>query len=957
MTPAPDRVQRGFLRRSLFIAALGMLSWPGALSQASAQTAGQAFSNTSIPVTVGYYFDADSMNKSPTGQYRGYNFDYLYEIAKYSNWEYHIVDFDTFQEAYNAVKSGTIDLLPALRYSEQRGRELLFSNQDMGRIRITLLTSAQNSRYLYDDYPSFSGMRVGVLAGGLDGKGFRQFDARKNLHTRIVEIPAEEELFAALERGDLDAIAITYVGNSSSYRIIAEFDPESLFFGMPKKNSALMAQLDSAMDQISINKPDFQAGLYRKYFAMGEMQTPVFSSDEHAYIDRLKKPIRVALQNGNPPFVYTGEDGKIQGAIPDFYNRIAQISGLHFEYIKSPSLAWSIAMLKAKRVDIVATITDDSYFAAANHLRLTNDYASFSLTRIARRRSAGSQLVWAGLPEFIAGAFDAAQGASGEQLNGISYFGSDELCCRALRQGSIDAVYLDSAAANYFINNSRGSDYTVSAVGNSSFAIASAVLQDGDYALYTILNKCMRYMNSTTMDALIFRHSLIQDNSLEGYINRIPLSAIVIFAAVLLLLVVMLFIAIILIIRRQKEKLALSAAINENERKESRLAALEKSEDERNQFFSTISHDMRTPLNAIIGFTDLLNGENLNPKERGYASNIRISSQLLLDLINDTLTISKINGGKLQLRPEPIRNTDLLNAILVPISAAAAEKHVGFAVDRTAIHERIIMADILNTEKIFLNILSNAVKYTQPGGQVQLILRLDPQQSPDPDSILIVRDTGVGISEDFLPHIYEPFAQEQRRGIQSSGTGLGLSIVKRLVDLMGGTIEVQSHKDEGTQFTVRLHFTEVRCGSSQTLSKAQPPAISEPRLRGLRVIVCEDNSLNMEIDKALLESKGIALIAAANGREGVEAFEQSAPYSIDAILMDIRMPVLDGYKATAEIRALARPDAATVPIIAMTADAYKTDVDRSLKAGMNAHIAKPIDPQKLFSTLAEFCNR
>ena len=258
------------------------------------------------------------------------------------------------------------------------------------------------------------------------------------------------------------------------------------------------------------------------------------------------------------------------------------------------------------------------------------------------------------------------------------------------------------------------------------------------------------------------------------------------------------------------------------------------------------------------------------------------------------------------------------------------------------------MADRLNLQKIFLNLLSNAVKYTPAGGHVHMLLRNEPEDSPSPDSLLVISDDGIGISEEYLPHIYEPFSQEQRHGTGPTGTGLGLSIVKRLVDLMGGTIDVKSVRDQGTTFTVRLHFAE----ADEAAAAENTGISSDVDLSGKKILVCEDNELNQEIARTLLEAKGASAAIAANGREGLEAFSNSEPGEYAAVLMDIRMPVMDGYEAAQAIRALDRPDAKSVPIVAMTADAFADDVRKCLESGMNAHVAKPIAPEKLYAAIA-----
>ena len=366
-------------------------------------------------------------------------------------------------------------------------------------------------------------------------------------------------------------------------------------------------------------------------------------------------------------------------------------------------------------------------------------------------------------------------------------------------------------------------------------------------------------------------------------------------------------------------------------------------------FFSNISHDMRTPLNAVIGFSTLAQKPELTVAEKdAYLEKIRFSGNLLLDLVNDTLTISKAGSGKLQLHPEPVSTVELGAAILPPIGVMAERRGVSFYADKSGYRPRTVLADRLSVEKIFLNLLTNAVKYTPEGGHVWGAVRDEPAGAADPDLVFTIRDDGIGMSADFLRHLYEPFAQENQAGSESGGTGLGLSIVKQLVDLMGGTIAVKSEKGKGTTFTVRLHLPEVSVPES---AAPAPPLRQNESLAGGRVLLCEDNALNREIACALLKDRGIEVTEAENGAVGLERFSESAPGTFGAILMDLRMPVMDGLEATRRLRALDRPDAKTVPVIAMTADAFAEDEQRCLDAGMNAHIAKPVEPERLYSAL------
>lgn len=373
----------------------------------------------------------------------------------------------------------------------------------------------------------------------------------------------------------------------------------------------------------------------------------------------------------------------------------------------------------------------------------------------------------------------------------------------------------------------------------------------------------------------------------------------------------------------------------------------------KDRFFSDISHDMRTPLNAVIGFSDLVRTPDLSVDQKDeYLNKIRYSGEMLLDLVNDTLSISKAENGKLRLNLRPVATDTIENAVSGPIREMAEQKGVSLTVDRSGYRAETILADFLNVEKIFLNLLGNAVKFTPAGGHIQVTIRSEKVGDEGIRYLVVIEDDGIGIGASFLPHIFEPFSQEQRKGYEGTGTGLGLAIVRQLVDLMGGEISVESEEGKGTEFEVSLEFEVVSEDIDAIV--AQDDGSVDSALGGKRVLLCEDNAINREVATKTLEREHMIVEEAADGKDGVERFVQSPIGYYDCVLMDLRMPVMDGYAATQAIRSLGRSDATTVPIIAMTADAFGDDVKRCLDVGMDAHVAKPVDPKVLFATLRRF---
>jgi PAS domain S-box-containing protein len=386
------------------------------------------------------------------------------------------------------------------------------------------------------------------------------------------------------------------------------------------------------------------------------------------------------------------------------------------------------------------------------------------------------------------------------------------------------------------------------------------------------------------------------------------------------------------------------------------LDSAEKANRAKSDFLSRMSHDIRTPLNGIIGMTYLASEESNPPKTADCLSKIDTSSRFLLGLINDVLDMSRVESSRIELKTEPYTADEFNGYIDAVIRPLCRDKGQKFVLDeKSIIPDLIPVSDKLRCNQIIFNLLSNAVKYTPEGGTITYSIRDSILESGEMQIEHEISDNGIGMSSEFQKVLFEPFTQEGRNDVsQNRGTGLGLAIVKRLVDQMDGTIKVKSAPGEGTTFLVTLHFPCVSALSADAdLHAKTDKSLKTSSLAGKHILMCEDHPLNQEITKALLNEKKVLVSIADDGKIGVDMFRDSSPDYYDAILMDIRMPVMDGIEATKMIRSLDRPDAGTIPIIALTADAFEDDVKKCIDAGMNGHIAKPIEPEKLYKILSE----
>ena len=369
------------------------------------------------------------------------------------------------------------------------------------------------------------------------------------------------------------------------------------------------------------------------------------------------------------------------------------------------------------------------------------------------------------------------------------------------------------------------------------------------------------------------------------------------------------------------------------------------------EFLFNMSHDIRTPMNAIIGFTALA---QTHIDDRGqvedYLKKISVSSQHLLSLINDVLDMSRIESGKVTLEAKPVHLPELVRELRDIVQAVVSEKDLSLTLDTVGVKNEDVIADPLRLEQILINVLANAVKFTPDGGQISLwIVQKDTAPAGDADFEFRIKDNGIGMSEEFQKHIFEQFARERTSTVSKiQGTGLGMAITKSLVDMMGGRITVKSEQGKGSEFTISLRFPIGEAKTEQTLPAAKASAFT-----GKKLLVVEDNELNLEIASTLLKEAGFEVDTAENGKIAVEKVEAASADRYDLILTDIQMPEMDGYEATRRIRALPDAKKAALPIVAMTANAFEDDRKNALHAGMNGHIAKPLDIQKLFQVLSE----
>lgn len=489
---------------------------------------------------------------------------------------------------------------------------------------------------------------------------------------------------------------------------------------------------------------------------------------------------------------------------------------------------------------------------------------------------------------------------------------------------------------------------------NSKGVVATNIMIDQIEYYY-----CLTTLSSSDMTLML----LIPAEYVAASTMNIMNSTIRVVIIIMMLMVVLIVLALISIIKVQRSSRLVKIEQKNNEElnklrlaAEEAMIAAESASKAKSTFLSNMSHDIRTPMNAIIGFTNIGLKQNPTPELKNCLEKISNSSEHLLTLINDVLDISRIESGKIKYTPLPIDIREVTDTVLNIMHGFLSNRNINFRTRRTRIETPYVLADAVRIREVLVNILGNAVKFTDDGGSIIFEMNYHPWE--DDKHIVVcyrISDTGVGMSEEFVEHIFDEFSQEENSArTQYKGTGLGMAITKRYVDLMGGIISVESKKNEGSTFTIEIPF---ELTDESEVRKQGIPA-SKADLTGVKILMAEDNELNAEIAMVQLEEAGIQVTRASDGKEVVKIFAENPPGTFDIILMDVMMPEMNGYEATKAIRSMNnRHDDSNIPIIAMTANAFAEDVQASLDAGMNGHIAKPINIDELIKAIARNVNR
>ena len=941
------------LYKSLFLL-LGLLAFLLVVAKPEPAMAAEAKT-----VRVGWYQDVYNIT-GEQGERSGYVYELEQAVAAYTGWKYEYVS-GTWPELMQKIESGEIDLMASVSYTDERSRKMLFSELPMGKEVFYLYADLKHTDISASNLETLNGKRVGILAGSVQIPALLAWEKRNNLHIQHVMVKDFEDTKEKFSRREIDAVSSIETPDWVKVGVspVAVTGDSGIYFAVNKKRPDIKAELDNAMRRLEYDNPFYMDDLYKRYLT--SVSNAVLSPEEEKWLQE-HGAIRIGyMQNDFGISSIDSETGKLVGAINDYMRLAANCLGekkLHFTVQGFASQEEQLKALQDGKIDLIFHVSQNPYAAEQNGFIFSNTVFMSNMAAVTAKdyldeNAANTVAVEKGnllLKWYLAYNYP--------KWKLVEYATHSEVE-QAVRDGKADCFILKSGQLTREMESNKLHSVFLTKPGNTSFAVLH-----GNTLLLSILNKTLKTMPPSMLaGALAMYDNRLKKVTMMDFVK----DNLVVVASVFITIVLVILLTVLGLLRKSrraeaKAKLAASEASELNvklqqsqKELEAALLRAESANAAKTTFLSNVSHDIRTPMNAIVGLTQLM-GDALQAPEKlhDYLDKLKASSHHLLNLINDILDMNKIESGKTTVNVVPFSLKEQVAQLESVIRPQAREREQEFTVSTHNLQHEYVLGDATKLQQVLQNLLSNAVKYTDEGGQVSLDIEELPRSGHYARYKFTVKDNGMGMSREFQEHVYEPFARaESSLTNKVQGTGLGMAITKSIVDMMGGSILLTSKLGEGSCFEVMLEF-KVNEEAEKAVGKQQEQ--EKFSLQGMRFLCAEDNKLNAEILEAILQMKGASCYICRNGEEIVERFKTVQPDEFDAILMDIQMPKMNGYEATSAIRKGANPLGRTIPIIAMTANAFAEDVQKSHDAGMNAHLSKPVDVAVLEQTLRRFRN-
>ena len=883
---------------------------------------------------------------------KGYGYELLQTLSGYTGWQLEYVTCD-WSDCFEKLKNGEIDIMGDISYTEDRAEEMLFSDEPMGEEKYYLYADLSRADISASDFKTLNGKKIGVLMGTKPEVMLTEWEEKYDLKTQHVNISNNEDVKQKLANHEIDCFVSleesfwAELGISTMTRV----GKSDIYYAINKDRADIKEELDNAMRALEDADPFYTADLYKRYFSLD--YTPILTGEEKAWLKE-HGAIRMGFLTGDSGVsTYDPATGEITGTITDYIQFARDCLGnqeLVFQMVGYDSQKAELDALKSGEIDMVFHFDQSPNLAEDYRVACTNTTWTSNMMAVTNKQHFNeNQANRVAVPQnklslkrYIAVYYPQWE---------IVDCAAQEDAARLVKDGQADCFVTGvSSQENY----SKKYDFYSVPLPNpakSCFAVNS-----GNRHLLSILNKTIKAMPTNMLTGSL---AMYKSSS-----RKVTLSEFIRDNFFMVLLVSSIFVAVILLAilkllrKARKAEAAARKAANDTQELNAKLQIAAENAESANRAKSTflfnMSHDIRTPMNAIIGYADLASRHSDDPaKLKKYMENIQVCGQNLLMLLNNVLDLARIENDKTEIEYSVSDIEKDFRNCLAMFRNQADSKGQTLTVT-TQLPYPYIYADIPHLTEVCTNLVSNAVKYTGAGGTIRCGITQKPGEKEGwCDTVVTVADNGIGMSQEFQKHIFEPFERERTSTVSKvEGSGIGMGIVKKLVGLMGGTVEVESKIGVGSTFTVTIPSRIASEAEAQAKREINPS--DKKCLCGTRILLTEDNDLNAEIAAELLQGEGCTVDRAKDGVECVDMLEKAANGTYQIILMDVQMPVMNGYDATRKIRRMGDPQKANIPIVAMTANAFSEDRQAALDAGMNDHIAKPIDMNILVSTLRKY---
>ncbi len=938
---------------------------PSVTASAAETSSEQEISSGHKTVTVGYYLKKDFQEGMGDDKPKsGYSYEYLQKIASYTGWHYKYV-YGDWNQLYKKLVSGEIDMLAGVAYTKDRSALIDYPDYDMCQETFYIYKNSSDDSMICGNIDSYSGKKIGAVKNSMMSSYLNDWISKTHAKVQITYYDDFSECSSDFYNKKIDAFvsADNIVSSYTGVFPVEKLGKEPYYLAVAKGHQHLLNELNIALSIIDGQDGLFLNELKSKYSS--DTSVNVYLSDKEQEWIAEHDSITIGYLRNYLPYCDEDKDGNVTGLVSEIVPAI--FSSLPGSY--NPKITYKaydshedlFEGMRKGEVDTIFPIGGEAYYAEQEgFLQSSTIYtATMDLVYTGKYTSSITEKIAVNQNNLLQYYYTAHNYPSAEIINCKSI----EECIKAVKSGKASSTIINGLRAPGLLNSeTKLSIVPLKRPETRCFGVTSE-----NTGLLQLLNQGISLVGEeySTNAAYKYMDSLINYTAKDFIKDNI-----VIFIGIFIIF----FAGAIILISRRNMRLKETAEkeLRQNQALENALEEARLANQTKTAFLNNMSHDIRTPLNGIIGIIDINSKSTDSELIEENRKKARCAAQQLLSLLNEVLDMSRLEHGETVLTNELFNLSELTAALQDTMRIHAAESGIILICDSYTIPENCehVYGSPTYIQKIFFNIIENAIKYNKAGGQIRWKTELTKQTESTLTYKYTISDTGVGMNEEYLAHVFEPFSQETGGArTKYQGVGLGLSITKSLVEQMKGTIDVASEVGLGTTVTITLPFTIANAqkdfsandkGNLNNLNTDEStPSISGENttaasLSGKHILLVEDNELNLEIAQFMLEDAGIIVTAAKDGAKALKAFLEKPVGTFDMILMDIMMPVMNGYEATRAIRTSGRKDALSIPIIAVTANAYDEDRQASFAAGMNEHLTKPLNCEKLLLTIGKF---